>query len=120
MIERSSKHRYVFFLNAADKKLLQWEILPYPKRSNRGTSGEKAHLKSVCRFEFLPYTKHRAAPEVTAAGSAPVVRVDDAGVLLASSSCPQENVYSCDGHTGLIGKLPLSGANGLPCEMEEL
>jgi hypothetical protein len=83
MIERSTKHRYVFFLNHADKKLLQWETLPYPKRSNKGTSGEKAHLKSVCRYEFLPYTKH-AASEVTAAVSAPVVSFEDALVSLAA------------------------------------
>jgi hypothetical protein len=83
MIERSSKHRYVFFLNAADKKLLQWEILPYPKRSNRGTSGEKAHLKSTCRYEFLPYTKRSSASEVTAA-STPVATFEDASVTLAT------------------------------------
>jgi hypothetical protein len=57
VIERSTKHRYVYFANAADKKLLQWETLPYPKRPNMGTCGEKAHLKSVCRFKFLPYLK---------------------------------------------------------------
>lgn len=84
MIERSSKHRYVFFLNAADKKLLQWEILPYPKRSNRGIRGEKAHLKSVCRYEFLPYTKRHTASEAAAAPSAPVVSFDDASVTLAT------------------------------------
>jgi hypothetical protein len=84
MIERSSKHRYVFFLNAADKKLLKWTQLPYPKRSNRGTSGEKAHLKSTCRFEFLPYTKHHAASEVTAAASTSVASFDDASMTLAT------------------------------------
>jgi hypothetical protein len=57
VVERSSKHRYVFFLNAADKKLLQWKILPYPKRSNGGSCGEKAHLTVGCRYEFLPYTE---------------------------------------------------------------
>jgi len=41
-------------------------------------------------------------------------------MLLLSISLASWNEYSCDGHTGLIGKLPLSGANGLPCEMEEL
>jgi len=60
-IERSTKHRYVFFLNAADRKLLAWETLQYPKRPNKGTSGEKAHLKSVCRYEFLPYAKCHTA-----------------------------------------------------------
>jgi len=84
MIERSSKHRYVFFLNAADKKLLQWETLPYPKRSNRGTSGEKAHLKSGCRYEFLPYTARHTAPEAPAVATAPVVSFDDAPVSLAT------------------------------------
>jgi hypothetical protein len=90
IIERSSKHRYVFFLNAADKKLLQWETLPYPKRSNNGTRGEKAHLKSGCRYEFLPYAKPDTESEVTAAAFAPVVSFDDASVSLAiSSSCSQ-------------------------------
>jgi hypothetical protein len=42
VVERSSKHRYVFFLNAADKKLLKWETLPYPKRSTVGTQGPAA------------------------------------------------------------------------------
>src|SRR5208283_3881306 len=65
-IERSTKHRYVFFLNAADKKLLHWQTLPYPKRPNRGTRGEKAHLKSVCRYEFLPYTERHTVLEVPA------------------------------------------------------
>lgn len=59
-IERSSKHRYVFFLHSADRKLLQWETVPYPKRPKRG---EKAHLKSTCRFEFLPYQKRPTTPE---------------------------------------------------------
>jgi hypothetical protein len=63
MIERSTKHRYVYFANTADKKLLAWETLPYPKRSNRGTCGIKAHLKSVCCYEFLPYPTRHAAPE---------------------------------------------------------
>ena len=63
MVERSSKHRYVFFLNRDDRKLLQWEVRPYPKRSNKGTSSEKAHLKSVCRYEFLPYQKRPTTPE---------------------------------------------------------
>jgi len=84
MIERSSKHRYVFFLNAADKKLLQWETLPYPKRPNSGTSGEKAHLRIGCRFEFLPYTKPHAAPKVPAVASATVVSLDGASVSLAT------------------------------------
>jgi hypothetical protein len=54
----------------------------------------------------------------------------DLQTIVSLSACPQRfcshlslaswNEYSCDGHTGLIGKLPLSGANGLPCEMEEL
>jgi hypothetical protein len=83
-IERSTKHRYVFFLNAADKKLLQWETLPYPKRPNRGTRGEKAHLKSVCRYEFLPYTERHTVLEVPAVASAPVVSFDDASVSLAT------------------------------------
>lgn len=83
MIERSSKHRYVFFLNAADKKLLQWETLPYPKRSNGGTCGEKAHLKSVCRYEFLPYPKRHTSSDVPAT-FAPVVSFDDASVTLAT------------------------------------
>jgi len=74
----------VYFLNAADKKLLQWEVLPYPKRSNNGTRGEKAHLKSICRYEFLPYTKRHAVQEVTAAASASVVRFEDASVTLAT------------------------------------
>ncbi|MGA8436847.1 MAG: hypothetical protein WB762_28685 [Candidatus Sulfotelmatobacter sp.] len=108
MIERSSKHRYVFFLNATDKKLLQWQTFAYPKRPNNGTRGEKAHLKSVCRYEFLPYSERHGAPEVPPVAPTPVVSFDDA------SSTPAM------GHTGLIGKLPLSGANGLPCEMEEL
>jgi len=59
-IARSTKHRYVFFLNAADKKLMKWEALPYPRRSN---GGGKAHLRSVCRFEFWPYDKRDTAPE---------------------------------------------------------
>ncbi len=83
IIERSSKHRYVFFLNAADKKLLQWEVRPYPKRSNKGTS-EKAHLKSTCRFEFLPYNKPHTESEVTAATFAPVLSFDEASVTLAT------------------------------------
>jgi hypothetical protein len=32
-VERSTKHRYVFFLNASDEKLLAWKTLPYPKRA---------------------------------------------------------------------------------------
>jgi hypothetical protein len=84
MIERSSKYRYVFFLNAADKKLLQWEVHPYPKRSNKGTFGEKAHLKTTCRFEFLPYTKPHTESEVTPAACAPVVSFDDATISLAT------------------------------------
>lgn len=84
MIERSSKHRYVFFLNAGDKKLLQWQTLPYPKRSNRGTLGEKAHLKIGYRYEFLPYTKRHTASEAAAAPSAPVVIFDDASMTLAT------------------------------------
>lgn len=67
MIERSSKHRYVYFVNAADKKLLQWEVRPYPKRSNRGTCGENAHLRSVCRYKFLPYPKRHTASEAVIA-----------------------------------------------------
>jgi hypothetical protein len=65
IIERSSKHRYVYFLNAADKKLLQWEVRAYPKRSKGGTCGEKAHLKSSCRFEFLAYTKRDTESDAT-------------------------------------------------------
>jgi len=65
IIERSSKHMYVFFLNAADKKLLQWEVHPYPKRSNIGNRGEKAHLRSVCGYEFLAYTKRDTEPSPT-------------------------------------------------------
>ena len=84
IIERSSKHRYIFFLNAADKKLLLWQTFAYPKRPNKGTSGEKAHLKSVCRYEFLPYTKPHTESEVTAAALAPVVSFDDASVTLAT------------------------------------
>ena len=81
-IERSQKHRYVFFLNSADKKLLKWTQHPYPKRSN---SKEKAHLKSVCRYEFLPYPARHTAPDETAAApSAPVVSLDDASVSLAA------------------------------------
>ena len=76
-IERSTKHRYVYFTNHADKKLLQWEILPYPKRSNRGSCSEKAHLRIGCRYEFLPYTKRQEVQEVTAAASAPVVSFDE-------------------------------------------
>ena len=83
MIERSSKHRYVFFLNAPDKKLLQWQTFAYPKRPNNVTSSVKAHLKSTCRYEFLPYPK-RAAQEATAAASTPVVSIDDASVSLAT------------------------------------
>jgi hypothetical protein len=64
-IERSAKHRYVCFLNSADKKLLRWETLPYPKRSE---SGEKAHLKSVCRLELVPYQKPQTVPEGTVCG----------------------------------------------------
>lgn len=60
IVERSTKHRYVYFANHADKKLLQWQTFPYPKRSNGGTCGEKAHLKSICRYEFLPYLKPHA------------------------------------------------------------
>ncbi len=67
MIERSSKHRYVYFVNAADKKLRQWEVRPYPKRSNRGTCGENAHLRSVCRYKFLPYPKRHTASEAVIA-----------------------------------------------------
>jgi hypothetical protein len=63
MIERSSKHRYVYFVNAADKRLLQWEVRPYPKRSTKGTCGEKAHLRSVCRYKFMPYPKRHTASE---------------------------------------------------------
>ncbi|MGA2235606.1 MAG: hypothetical protein ABSG23_09040 [Terriglobales bacterium] len=84
MIERSTKHRYVFFLNATDKKLLQWQVRPYPKRSKKGTCGEKAHLKSTCRFEFLPYTEPHTESEVTAATFAPVVSFDDASVRLGT------------------------------------
>ena len=64
VIERSTKHRYVYFANHADKKLLAWKTLPYPKRSNRG---EKAHLRSVCRYEFLPYSKRHIASEAVVA-----------------------------------------------------
>jgi hypothetical protein len=83
-IERSRKHRYVYFLNAADQRLLQWQTLPYPKRPNKGTSGEKAHLKSVCRYEFLPYAKCHTASEAAATPSAPVVSFDDASASLAA------------------------------------
>lgn len=84
-IERSTKHRYVYFLNSADRKLLQWEeVRPYPKRSDRGTHGEKAHLRIACRYEFLPYTEHRAAKDVTAAVSAPAVSFDEDSVSLAA------------------------------------
>jgi hypothetical protein len=83
-IERSTKHRYVFFLNAADKKLLQWQTFPYPKRSNRGTRAGKAHLKSSCRYEFLPYTERHRASEAAAAASTPVVSFDDASMTLAA------------------------------------
>jgi hypothetical protein len=64
VIERSTKHRYVYFANNADKKLLQWETLPYPKRSKDGTCREKAHLKSSCRFQFLTYLKPPATTSV--------------------------------------------------------
>jgi hypothetical protein len=84
MIERSTKHRYVFFLNAADKKLLQWQTFAYPKRPNSGNRGEKAHLKSTCRFEFLPYTTPHTESEMTAAALAPVVNFEDASVTLAT------------------------------------
>jgi len=84
VVERSTKYRYVFFLNAADKKLLQWEVRPYPKRSNKGPCGEKAHLKSTCRYEFLPYTKPHTESEMTAAALAPVVSFEDASVTLAT------------------------------------
>lgn len=30
-VERSRKHRYVWFANTRDRKLLRWEVLPYPK-----------------------------------------------------------------------------------------
>jgi hypothetical protein len=83
MVERSSKHRYVFFLNAADKKLLQWPILPYPKRPNKGNC-EKAHLKSTCRYEFLPYTKPHTESKMTVASCAPVLNFEDASVTLST------------------------------------
>jgi hypothetical protein len=28
---RTRKHRYVWFANPADRALLKWEVLPYPK-----------------------------------------------------------------------------------------
>ncbi|MGA8733651.1 MAG: hypothetical protein WB558_06990 [Terriglobales bacterium] len=83
-VERSRKHRYVYFLNAADKRLLQWQTLAYPKRSNRGTLAEKAHLRIGCRYEFLPYTERHTVLEVPAVASAPVVSFDDASVSLAA------------------------------------
>ena len=83
-VERSTKHRYVFFLNAADKRLLQWQTLAYPKRSNSGTSGEKAHLRIGCRYEFLPYAERHTVLEVPAVASAPVVSFDDASLSLAA------------------------------------
>jgi len=33
---RSTKHRYVWFCNPNDKKILAWEILPYPKKEPIG------------------------------------------------------------------------------------
>jgi hypothetical protein len=49
-----------------------------------GTRAEKSYLKSVCRYEFLPYPKRRMASEVTAAALAPVLSFDDASVSLAT------------------------------------
>ena len=37
-VERSRKHRYVWFAKDADKKLLRWEVLPYPKPAEQPTS----------------------------------------------------------------------------------
>jgi hypothetical protein len=31
-VERSTKHRYVWFSNAKDRSLLAWEVLPYPQK----------------------------------------------------------------------------------------
>ena len=84
-IERSTKHRYVFFLNAADKKFLKWTPLPYPKRPIKGTSREKAHLKIGCRYEFLPYAKRHTTSEAAATQCAPVVGFEDASGSLATA-----------------------------------
>jgi hypothetical protein len=43
-----------------------------------GTRAEKAYLKSVCRYEFLPYPKRRTASEATAPAPAPVLSFEDA------------------------------------------
>lgn len=74
-IERSTKHRYVFFLHTADRKFLRWETVPYPKRSKRK---DKAHLKIVCRYEFVTYQKHGTAPETIALATPSAASVGDA------------------------------------------
>lgn len=43
---RTSKHRYVYFLNRKDKKYLKYDILPYPKGENKNYKiGERMKTK---------------------------------------------------------------------------
>lgn len=45
---RTSKHRYVFFLNKQDKKFLRYDILPYPKGENKKYKiGERMKTKVI-------------------------------------------------------------------------
>lgn len=45
---RTSKHRYIYFLNKEDKKLLNYPILPYPKGDNKNyTIGDRVKTKII-------------------------------------------------------------------------
>jgi hypothetical protein len=77
-----------------------------------GTRAERAYLKSVCRYGFLPHPKRQSASEVTAAAFAPVMSFDDASVTLAMpSSRPQELGTLLAGRSGAHhqGTPPTSG-----------
>jgi hypothetical protein len=110
-VERSTKHRYVFFLNAADRKLLQWEVRPYPKRSDGGTRGEKAHLRIGCRYEFLPYAERHTVLEVPAV--APIARVELLIQREPTSMVPHKSSQSW---TEPSSALPLNQSNSMPSE----
>lgn len=49
-----------------------------------GTRAEKKYLRSVCRYEFLPYPKRQAAPEAIAAAPPTIATFDNASVSLTN------------------------------------
>ena len=56
-VVRSPKHRYVWFADKRDVKLIKWEKLPYPKGDSLKTNGQNVTQSNHSRQESLWGTK---------------------------------------------------------------